>query len=483
MYVYTYTYMTSRIPAPSEKPLLFPSALFLSLDLQKLLALFCTLPALLKDLKRLPGSKRPFYERLFSPWVTLWAMVLQRLLADHSLQHTLTHLRFGLADRLFSKGKTPFSEQVTSLSTPSLSDGRQRLPLSFLKEILFRLPSLLLKKSKGLDYRGLPVLLLDGSTLRLKPHGDIPDHYPSHSSKRNSGYFCLVRVVVGFCLRSGLCGLPALGSKYTSEQSLAAHLMLSLKEKALVIGDRNFGVFQVAQAARKAGCPLLVRLTAARAKKLLGKGRELTPGLDTPVKLAVARRCRVQEHCSLEPVEGRLIVRRLKRPGHRPFDLLLFTTLLDPVLYTVEELVELYGFRWHAELNLRHLKSQMDLGFLDTRSAAMAEKEFHAGLIAYNLVRSMMALSAFSHGLEPLCLSFSACRSQVTLLLCDWGKGKALKPALLLAALAKLCLPKRKKARPNEPRKIRKLASKYEVLKGSRQSAREACAGNGQVKS
>ena len=52
--------------------------------------------------------------------------------------------------------------------------------------------------------------------------------------------------------------------------------------------------------------------------------------------------------------------------------------------------MDLYGLRWHIELNLRYLKTQMRLTQLECKSAAMAEKEWVAGLLAYNLIRAAM---------------------------------------------------------------------------------------------
>ncbi len=57
--------------------------------------------------------------------------------------------------------------------------------------------------------------------------------------------------------------------------------------------------------------------------------------------------------------------------------LYLFTTLVDPKI-TARELAEFYGLRWQVELNLRYVKTQLHLGFLECKSAEMARKlEFY----------------------------------------------------------------------------------------------------------
>ena len=353
--------MPLPLPRPSAHPKLFASSLSATLDLLQLLAFFGTLARRFQKLPPPEGRKRKFYNRLFSPWVTLWGMILQRLLADHTLENTVESLCAGQADRLHK----PFSKKVRSRKTASFSNARQRLPLSFLQSVFLKLPDLLAKKTKGRDWKGWQLILFDGTTVRLNPFGNTAKVFPPHSNKKESGYWCLMRVVVGFCLRSGLAVACAVGSKTQSEQALASGLILSTHAKSLILGDRNFGVFRILQATRHAKAAAVVRLTRARAQRLVGK-RPLLPGLDLKLHWQHSRHDQLQANCSTQPVAGRLIVCRIKNPGQKPFDLYLFTSLIDTSLYPAKELVALYGFRWHVELNLRYLKSQMDLGYLES---------------------------------------------------------------------------------------------------------------------
>src|SRR5208337_2910720 len=151
-------------------------------------------------------------------------------------------------------------------------------------------------------------------------------------------------------------------------------------------GDRNFGVFRIVQVARHVGASVLLRLTERRARKLAGQS--LRAGRVYPVAWSPSRADQQQPGCSSQPVPGRLIVVRVHRKGFRTEVLYLFTNLLDGQQYPVEELVELYGARWHVELNLRYLKTQMELDQLSCKSADMAHKEWYAGLLAYNLIRA-----------------------------------------------------------------------------------------------
>ncbi len=74
-----------------------------------------------------------------------------------------------------------------------------------------------------------------------------------------------------------------------------------------------------------------------------------------------------------------LLIRELRvkvqRPGYRVEDLVLVTTLLDPQEYSKEEVADLYLERWNIELDLRSIKSVMQMDVLRCETPAMVEKE------------------------------------------------------------------------------------------------------------
>jgi len=420
------------------------------------------------DLLRLPALRgQAFYDRLFNPLVSLWLLLFQRLNADHSLDAALAHARTGGADSL----KPGLARGLHSDSTAAYSDSRQRLPEPFLLQVLRLLGDKISRQHAGSGGQDWRPVLLDGSTVRLRSLGDIPKEFPPHGNQQTAaGYWCLMRVVAGFCAGSGVALDCALGSLRCSEQALGAELMRRMAAGCLFIGDRNFGIFLIAQAARARGHQVLLRLTEVRAAKLLG--RALRPG-DHALSWQPTRQTQRLPDASTDPIPGRLLVLRRHRPGFRPLRLCLFTTLLESSL---EELAQLYGRRWQVELNLRYVKTQMESAQLEVRSAAMARKEWLASLIAYNLVRAAMLCAAQHAQTDPLSLSFSACRRRLEGWLKDFGTTKRRAYARwqqLLQRLAQCRLPKRRKKRPNEPRAQRHLRQTFPPLRGKRAAARK----------
>lgn len=463
MYAYTsicILHSQKNTPQPNPSPSLSPT---------QLLRFFVQLLPR-RALLQLPALKNcSFYDRLFSPLVTLWLLLFQRLHHDHTLEAALTHARAGGADTL----KPKLSARLRSASTASYSDARQRLPWEFLAQALqwmgFKISGLKLSAR----WKGWQLALLDGSTARLRPYGDISKQFPAHCNQHlAASYWCLMRVVVCFCGFSGAALDCALGSTHLSEQALGCQIILRTLVKCLFIGDRNFGIFLIAQAAGAKGHQVLLRLTQARAVKLLGQPLRLG---DHVLSWKPTRHTQRQPGLSTEPIPGRLLVVRLRRPGFRSQQLCLFTTLLDQQLYPLEELVRLYGLRWQVELNLRHVKAQMQTAQLETHSADMARKEWLASLLAYNLIRAAMLCCALYNHIQPLSLSFSACRRRLEYWLQDFGSTYQRASATwkqTLAQMSQCLLPRRRKARPNEPRAQRHLRQSFPPLRGSRASAR-----------
>jgi hypothetical protein len=382
--------------------------------------------------------------------------------------------RGGGADALCAPHKK-LSARLRSRATTSYSDARQRLPLRWLRQAFTHFTQLLRAGVPGLDWHGLSVALLDGSTLRVRPHGNLAKRFAPASNQHGPAYWCLIRVVVGFCASSGLAVVTALGPQTVSEQTLAVPLILRAATARLWIGDRNFGVWRIVRAAVQAQGQVLLRLTEVRARCLLG--RALADGLDAPVRWTPTRHDQVDAGLEPLPVDGRLVVVCLRRPGFRAHWLYLFTTLADPTLYPAAELVSLYGVRWHVELNLRYLKAQMGLGQLEVKSARLALKQWYAGLLAYNLIRGVMLWAAAAAAVGPLTLSFAQSRRLVRETLRAWqrtAEPAARRPLWeqLLEDLAATHPPRRQKPRPDEPRAKYHVREMFPPLRGPRAAAR-----------
>jgi len=484
MYIILHTYMSTPSSPPSPKriktslptqspPLLQSSGLRPS----QLLRAFGRLFVHRQLGAWLTGGPRGFYNRAFTPLVTLWYLIFQRLCPNHTLSQVVADALDGGADRLSPRGK-PLSQQLMSESTTTYSLARQRLPLQAVEKALRHIAQEASATQQIHLWFGLRPGLLDGTTTRMRPFGDIPQHFPPHrpGNCRTVPYWCVARVVGLFCQATGLLMDSAMDSLKTSEQALTALLLKRGWKDWVMVGDRNFGVYTIARATVAAQAHLVARLTQARAKKLAASlGHKLTCGLDVQITWTPSRHDKIPPELEPLPVRGRLVVVRVFRPGFRPLDLYLFTTLTDSGIYTAVELAKLYGTRWQVELCFRYVKDQMDLASFQCQSADMVRKEWLAGLMAYNLVRWVMGLAAENAKVPVALLSFSRTRE----LICGWLRHCGQRfPSVnswcrLLNRVGRCRQSKRRKARPSQPRAVRPRRRDYADLKGSRAEACE----------
>jgi hypothetical protein len=436
---------------------------------------------LFRQIVALEGIHAPpgHYDRLWTTLITLWYFIWQHLQGRHTLEAVVTDARRGGADRLCPKGKA-LSKDLKSRATAAFAKARKRLPSEWVRACFLqwagRLTSLAQKLSAP---EPLAVELLDGSTKRLRPYGDIPEHFPPHRTRRKKSYWCVARVLISFCARTGLATAAHIASLHVSEQALAVQLMLEAAKAVLYVGDRNFGVWRVVRAAVQSGGHALVRLTKVRARRLYGKKR-LPSRLDLPVLWAPTAHDQVDPGLKKEAVAGRLLILRVHRRGYRAQSLYLFTTLTAVEVYPPERLLELYGGRWQAELNFRTVKATMEMDQSETKSADMVQKEFYAGLMAYNLVRGLMASAAAQAGCPPSQLSFTKVHGLLAAILTElflgWMAvaGCTQRLGWLLNEAAAARLPRRRHHRPNEPRAQYYRPQVFPKMKDTRAQARRA---------
>jgi len=108
-----------------------------------------------------------------------------------------------------------------------------------------------------------------------------------------------------------------------------------------------------------------------------------------------------------EALELRELCYTVVEPGRRTKTITVVTTLTDATLYSHEEIAELYGFRWNSELDIRSIKSNLNLAHVRCKSPEMVRRELWATLLGYNLIRTTAASAALLHGKQPRQISFT----------------------------------------------------------------------------
>ena len=417
------------------------------------------------------------YDRLFSARVTLWCMIRQRLNHENTLRSVVADVHHGGADHVGPRDKLPLSKRMHSLATAAFCQARQRIPLAlFFAALDAQARGMRREMEDAARWHGWRTHILDGTHGSLRPFPNIRKHFPAAANQHGRAYWALMRVVVSCCARSGIVTAFATGSMHQSEQALAAQIIQSGGPDTLYLGDRNFGIYAVMRAVILAKSQALFRMTETRARKAAGAAFHARQFRDIPVNMHPSANDIRLASDPLPPCPGRLLVVLCHRPGFRSQWLYLLTTLTDENTYPAAELLSLYGQRWQVEVNLRTLKADMHLNHLNVQSADLAQKEWLAGLMAYNLVRGAMWAAARQHGQQALRLSFSDARCEILRMLaarCDPAEADALWDQLLYD-LSKLRIASRRKRRPSEPRAKRHRRETFPPLRGSRAAAHRA---------
>ena len=103
---------------------------------------------------------------------------------------------------------------------------------------------------------------------------------------------------------------------------------------------------------------------------------------------------------------------RVAKPGFRTKTIVVVTTMLDHRQTTPEDLATLYRARWNNELDLRSIKSTMQMQHLRCKTPELVRKEIWTHVLAYNLIRTIIAQAAANHDIMPRSVSFKgACQT------------------------------------------------------------------------
>ena len=109
-----------------------------------------------------------------------------------------------------------------------------------------------------------------------------------------------------------------------------------------------------------------------------------------------------------ETLELREIRYNIVEPGRRTRSIDIITTLVDADEYTKEDIADLFGFRWNSELDIRSIKSSLNLGHVRCKSPEMVHREVWTTILGYNLIRTTAAAAALLHDKQPRQISFTS---------------------------------------------------------------------------
>ncbi len=348
-----------------------------------------------KRLMQLVAEEAGWYrERVYSPLVTLVLFIEQVLSADHSCQDAVAR---GVSARV-ALGQAP-----CSLNTGPYCKARGRLPVGLLERLGREVGERLIAgQPRAWLWRGREVKLVDGTTLSMPDTRQNQKSFPQNHEQRAGLGFPLARLVAIVSLSCGAVLQWAIGpceGKETGETALLWALAQKLRHGDVVIADRCYaGYFMLAWLMRW-GVDVVIRQHQRRCTDF--RGGQRLGARDHLVSWVRPQRPAWMDPATYAAMPETLIVREVRAGGWT-----LVSTFTDAKAVSKQELLRLYRLRWQVELDLRSIKSVMQMDILRCKRPPMVEKEIAAHLLAYNLVRAVMAQAAYLAAVLPRQLSF-----------------------------------------------------------------------------
>ena len=261
--------------------------------------------------------------------------------------------------------------------------------------------------------------LIDGFTFKMPDTVTNQKAYPQHTAQKPGLGFPIARCVGLISLATGCMANAALGrykGKGTGETSLFKQMFGSLKPGDVVVADRHYCSYWLICYLMNQGVHVCFRKHQARHTDFRrGKRIGTKDHIVSWPRSARPEWMSKDEYEKLpKSIELREIGYTLTEPGRKQEPFVVVTTMIAAKgedALTNDDLSELYRFRWNVELDIRSIKSGMNLGFLRCKSPEMIHREFWTILLAYNLIRATVALAARNNKVLPRSISFtSACQ-------------------------------------------------------------------------
>jgi len=332
---------------------------------------------------------------------------------------------------------------------------------------------------------GRPIKIGDGTTVSMPDTPANQKAYPQQPGQKEGLGFPILRLVGLISLSCGAVldvAMAPYSGKRTGETSLLRQLFDYVHAGDILLADAIFSNYWTIALLLALGVDIVTRHRNKR-KIDFRTGRRLGR-YDHIVQWYRPQRPAWMSQRLYESLPRTLSIREMKvevrQKGFRCRHLLVTTTLLDDERYTKEDIAIAFRARWHAELDLRSIKQVMQMDVLRCKSPAMVRKEIWMHLLAYNLIRTLMAQAALAAGCYPREISFKGTlQTLVAFAMAGWSR--PWRSNAFYAAVLRAVATHRVNDRPDriEPRAVKRRPKKLVYLNEPRPIAKEEMKGSG----
>ena len=261
-------------------------------------------------------------------------------------------------------------------------------------------------------WHGLHAKLVDGFTFTMPDTPENQAAFPQLNSQNPGVGFPIARCCTVVSLATAcVCdmGIGRYEGKETGENALLRDMLDTFDENDVVVFDRYYCSFMMLAMLSLGGVHVCTRLHQRRSSdfrrgRRLGQDDHLITWMRPvrPTWMSEEQYEQIPETLTLRELRFNVIV-----PGRRTEAITVITTLTDPETHSAEDIATLYGLRWNVELDIRDIKQTLNLDHVRCKTPHMVRRELWVTLLAYNLIRKVIATSAAMHGKQPRRLSFT----------------------------------------------------------------------------
>jgi len=349
-----------------------------------------------------------YRDRMFNPVTTIWGFLSQVLSEDHSCRDAVSRV---IAHRAAS------GASVCSPNTASYCNARSRLVTGVLSTLAKRTAQQL--QAGAADewkWNGRDVYIADGSHVSMPDTAENQEAYPQPPTQQPGLGFPLARITVLLSLATGACHDLAMApyeGKGTGETTLLRAMYNALKSGDVILADALFDNYFLVCDLRARGIDIVARAQYQRVGSQVVESRPdgdniLWQRPNKPRGMTGEQYRRYPKSMLM-----RQVAVDARDRNNRAEQFHVVTTILDASI-DGGQFGDLYERRWEGEVDIRSIKATMQMDILRCKTPEMVHKEIWAHLLAYNLLRTAMAVAANENDIEPRQVSFKGAKQALT---------------------------------------------------------------------
>ncbi len=413
---------------------------------------------------------------VYTMGVTLWAMLSQALFTDVQRACRSAVQRVAVYYALLGR-------EVSSTNTGAYCRARTKVTEGVVRRLSVGVARRCEADARReWRWKGRRTLKIDGTTFSMPDTKENQAEYPQAKTQAAGLGFPILRAVAITSLATAMVMDLATGpyaGKETGETALLRKLFRIFQRDDVALFDRYYAGWFMLALLRGGEVDFVTVLHQLREAdfstgRRLSKGDHIVfwPKPDKPDWLDQETYDRLPEKLEVREIQVQVDI-----PGFRSESLVVVTSLCDHRAYPRSDVALLYRRRWTVELELRDIKSTMQLDVLRRQTPAAVRQELWTGILAYNLIRQSMLQSAQAGDCQPCQLSFAA---TLQMLASTWVLA-AVPPLKTVSARERLIALRilnghahRVANRPNrvEPRAVKRRPNPIALLTELRETAR-----------